>query len=470
VADTRIDELRRRLERDPGSRLFAQLAEEHRKAGNHSDAIRVAREGLAKHPAYPSARLTLGRALLDSGDAAGARVELETALKDAPDNILASRFLGQALEKLGELRPAVEQLEKTLKMAPGDRQLDGQIASLRERLKTASVGAGPLPPAEAVSAPPPASVPGPAAPPHASWDVTAPTRRTAAAQDDDEALPATIRIRPPGEPGAWGRRTSPPPPLPPSAAPTAPTPAGPPPLPPPASSLAVTARLPPTTLASYESDVAPTLPPTPVAAFGLADETGVPTLPPGALAAEETVFEAEPGPAGAELPVGPVPPAEPEVRSEAVVPAEPPAPAGAVWPAEADWPAEAGVPAEPPEPPIEHSPQAQPAPPPPALPPDTRAAASGPGLAVPDKAEPSPAATPFSSSTLAELYLRQGLVDRAVEVYKQLLVEEPGNERARSRLAELERTAPPDSRSARRRQLERMIAGLEALLAAVQRA
>ena len=45
VADSRIDDLRRRLERDPGSRLFAQLAEEHRKAGELAEAIRVARGG-----------------------------------------------------------------------------------------------------------------------------------------------------------------------------------------------------------------------------------------------------------------------------------------------------------------------------------------------------------------------------------------------------------------------------------------
>ena len=112
LADSRIDELRRRLERDPGSRLFAQLAEEHRKAGEHAEAIRVARAGLVQHPSYPSARLTLGRALLDSGDASGARVELEAALRDAPDNILASRFLGQALEALGELGPALVQLRE----------------------------------------------------------------------------------------------------------------------------------------------------------------------------------------------------------------------------------------------------------------------------------------------------------------------------------------------------------------------
>jgi Tetratricopeptide repeat len=86
--------------------------------------------------------------------------------------------------------------------------------------------------------------------------------------------------------------------------------------------------------------------------------------------------------------------------------------------------------------------------------------------------------TPFSSSTLAELYYHQGLVDRAVDVYRQLLEQEPSNERARLRLVELETSgvsptpppaAVPDERAARRRALERTIAGLETLLAAVQR-
>jgi hypothetical protein len=80
------------------------------------------------------------------------------------------------------------------------------------------------------------------------------------------------------------------------------------------------------------------------------------------------------------------------------------------------------------------------------------------------------AGTPFSSSTLAELYLRQGLVDRAVAVYRQVVDEEPGNARARSRLAELESPARlTDARAARRAVLERTIAGLEALLVVLQR-
>jgi hypothetical protein len=428
VADSRIDELRRRLDRDPGSRLFAQLAEEYRKAGNHADAIRVAREGLAKHPSYPSARLTLGRALLDSGDPAGARAELETALKEAPDNILASRFLGQALEALGELAPALEQLQKTLKMAPGDRQLESQIVSLQTRLRSPQAPAAsraPAPPVTPVTPAAPAVTPAaPAVTPAARPTTPAARPAMPASAAEPEALPPTIRIRPPGDSGAWARRNAVPPPLPATAAPAAPTPAGPPPLPASVSPLAITERLPASTSVVYESDVAPTLPPAQSASFGRVDETAVPTLPPGAVTAEETVFEPEPpaapetgpavGPLPAEAPSGP----EPRLIPQPLPPLEEPRVQ------EEAGPAEAGA----------------------------------------------PAATPFPSSTLAELYLKQGLGERAAEVYRQLLVEEPGNERARSRLAEIEAMpAPEAARAARRRQLERTIAGLEALLAVVQR-
>ena len=109
----RIDELRKRLEKDPGSRLFAQLAEELRKEGQLEEAIAVCRVGLQKHPSYPSARITLGRALIDSGDPAAARVELETVVQSAPENILARKLLDECLVSLGlppsappALRPA----------------------------------------------------------------------------------------------------------------------------------------------------------------------------------------------------------------------------------------------------------------------------------------------------------------------------------------------------------------------------
>lgn len=93
VKNPRIEELRRRLEKDPASRIFAQLAEELRKEGEFEEAVRISREGLQKHPFYPSARMTLGRALLDSGDLEAAKTEFEAVLQGAPDNLLARRFL-----------------------------------------------------------------------------------------------------------------------------------------------------------------------------------------------------------------------------------------------------------------------------------------------------------------------------------------------------------------------------------------
>jgi hypothetical protein len=103
-------------------------------------------------------------------------------------------------------------------------------------------------------------------------------------------------------------------------------------------------------------------------------------------------------------------------------------------------------------------------------------------------AEPQP---PLASPTLAELYLNQGVTDKAIEVYRQLLEREPGNERARARLVEIEAldrhlrgeeprpardaglapaAAPPepDRRARRREAIERTIARLEGLLVAVR--
>jgi tetratricopeptide (TPR) repeat protein len=94
VADNqRIEELRRRIQKDPASIAFAQLAEEHRRAGQFEEAVRVCRAGLAQHPAYLSARITLGRALLEMGRYDEAVVEFEYVLKAAPDNLTAVREL-----------------------------------------------------------------------------------------------------------------------------------------------------------------------------------------------------------------------------------------------------------------------------------------------------------------------------------------------------------------------------------------
>jgi tetratricopeptide (TPR) repeat protein len=130
VAESRVEELRRRLGRDPGSRLFAQLAEETRKTGDLAEAIRVARAGLAVHPTYPAALVTLGRALLDSGDLRGACTALEEAVRQAPHNLQAGRLLGEALARAGDVAGAVRRYRALLEMAPLDGEIAARVAEL----------------------------------------------------------------------------------------------------------------------------------------------------------------------------------------------------------------------------------------------------------------------------------------------------------------------------------------------------
>jgi predicted Zn-dependent protease len=102
VADSqRIEDLRRRILKDPASIAFAQLAEEHRRAAQFEEAVRVARAGLAQHPAYLSARITLGRALLEMGRYDEAAAEFECVLRAAPDNLTAIRELADISQRRG---------------------------------------------------------------------------------------------------------------------------------------------------------------------------------------------------------------------------------------------------------------------------------------------------------------------------------------------------------------------------------
>lgn len=145
AGNPRIDDLRKRIERDPQSRLFAQLAEELRKDGDLADAIEVARTGLEKHPNYPSARMTLGRALLDTGDMRGAQRELEAVVQGAPDNILAGRLLAECLESEGHLEDALARYRTTLALSVGDKQIASRVEALEQRIRSRAAGAAAAP-------------------------------------------------------------------------------------------------------------------------------------------------------------------------------------------------------------------------------------------------------------------------------------------------------------------------------------
>lgn len=98
---TRIEDLRRRVEADPTSIAFAALAEEYRRAGQYEEAVEVCRNGLVRHPAYLSARVTLGRALIELNRLDEAQQELQHVLGIAPENLAATRALSEIQARRG---------------------------------------------------------------------------------------------------------------------------------------------------------------------------------------------------------------------------------------------------------------------------------------------------------------------------------------------------------------------------------
>jgi tetratricopeptide (TPR) repeat protein len=131
VADSqRIEDLRRRVQKDPASIAFAQLAEECRRAGHYEEAVTVCRAGLSLHPGYLSARVTLGRALVELNELDLALPEFEQVLRSAPENLAAIRGLAEIHHRQGSLAAALAQYRAALALARNDPDLQQTVDEL----------------------------------------------------------------------------------------------------------------------------------------------------------------------------------------------------------------------------------------------------------------------------------------------------------------------------------------------------
>jgi tetratricopeptide (TPR) repeat protein len=100
---SRITELKRRVQMDPASIAFAALAEEYRRLGRYEESVATCQVGLLRHPAYLSARVTLGRSLIELKRYDEAREQLEHVLRVAPENLAAIRGLAEIHGQENEL-------------------------------------------------------------------------------------------------------------------------------------------------------------------------------------------------------------------------------------------------------------------------------------------------------------------------------------------------------------------------------
>jgi tetratricopeptide (TPR) repeat protein len=127
----KIEELRFRVKTDPKSRLFFPLAEELRKADQFAEAEQVLRTGLAYHPTYLSAWVSLGRVLRDADKHRDAVEALSRALVVDPGNVVAARLLADSYLDLGDKLEAIKKYKLVRALLPdSDEELDAVIERL----------------------------------------------------------------------------------------------------------------------------------------------------------------------------------------------------------------------------------------------------------------------------------------------------------------------------------------------------
>jgi tetratricopeptide (TPR) repeat protein len=416
----RFDELKKKFDENP-RRYFAPLANEFRKSGDAEQAVMICEEFLPQQPGHMSGHIVYGQALFDLGRLDDARTVFETALTLDPENLIALRHLGDIARAHGDLESARHWYQRVLEADPRNEEVQALIASLD------STPGAPAPAAAEPAAPAPAEVP-----------FSAPVTTTFIEQS------TTVELSP-----AFESPASAPPPLPeaqPHAEPLLeldfveehaiePGTAG------QAEGLESMEFTPPAPAAASGSGLADQLepaefsaPPSTVAPLEGLEETALGTFDTGAASASPPPLpDLEP------LPVSPS--ARPTVESDASSAADelpvdiPPEVIAAeaelidarelIPTAETSAPAEA-IAADAPSP-------AQPVPS--AMPTMPEIAGEAAVPPVPPRVTPS---QPFVTETMAELYVKQGFREQALDVYKLLLAASPENQRLRDRVAELQ--------------------------------
>jgi tetratricopeptide (TPR) repeat protein len=162
-----IVRLTERIAKDPKSKLFVPLAEEHKKAGDLEMAIHVLLEGLQNNPGYVTARAFLGKLLFAKGDFPGAQKEFEQVVETMPDNLMAQKSLGDLCVLQNRPHDALTYYKIALSLNPRDEELASLIADIeadRDVKSKIQLSKTHSPAAPAVKEQPSASiaVPGPA--------------------------------------------------------------------------------------------------------------------------------------------------------------------------------------------------------------------------------------------------------------------------------------------------------------------
>ena len=158
-----IRALSAQLAQDPQSLVFLRLGEALRRKGQLDAALRVAVNGLERHPHLADAHDLYARVLTDKHDYERAFDEWDMAVRIAPHHTGALKGLAFLYFKVGDIAQAEAHLEAARKIEPDDPSIDQAFEMIRGGASApAPSSAAPSPPFAAAS--PAAASPAAAAP------------------------------------------------------------------------------------------------------------------------------------------------------------------------------------------------------------------------------------------------------------------------------------------------------------------
>ncbi len=121
--------------RQPGSRVFAPLAEAYRKLGMTDEALKVLKEGIKRHPGYVLGYLVLAQCYHDQKKNDAAYQTLQPLTAHNRDNPGLQKLFAQVCLEMGQLDEALETFKYLLFLNPSDKYAASQVLALEDDLQ-----------------------------------------------------------------------------------------------------------------------------------------------------------------------------------------------------------------------------------------------------------------------------------------------------------------------------------------------
>jgi tetratricopeptide (TPR) repeat protein len=137
-----IEKLSERLAKDPKSLVFSSLANAYRKHNMVDEAIEILQKGLEIHPNYASARIVLGKCYADKRMYELAKEQFQKALEGDPQNVVVLENLANVYKTLNQHTEAFDLYRRLLDLDPLNEKFEKEVEELKGLAKSITDDAG----------------------------------------------------------------------------------------------------------------------------------------------------------------------------------------------------------------------------------------------------------------------------------------------------------------------------------------